>query len=102
MDIDSGTLHLTTSSPEIPQILSTNTFSRHNEERFVFKASAVLINRWDSGCGEGTLTRLHIQGTNDNYGYVDPSYLDITVSYQVTNDTCHSKPTEGTVHFSRY
>ncbi len=102
MDIDSGMLYLTTSTPETPQILIAEKLARHNEDRFNFKASVVLINRWESGCGEGISSKLYIEGSNDNYGFVDPNYLNITVSYQMTNDTCHSSPTEGIAHFSRY
>ena len=66
--------------------------SRHNEERVRFTAEKVFINKWESGCGEGEVAKIIIQGEDHASFGVDVTGLSITVEYTTTNDTCHSRP----------
>ena len=65
--------------------------ARKNEDFYSFRSSSVFHKEWNSGCGDGLLLTVKIQGKSDNYGEVEPQYLDISVEQELTNDTCHSK-----------
>lgn len=66
--------------------------SRHNEDRVNFTAEKIIINKWESGCGEGEFAKITIQGEDHASLGVDATGFSITVEYTTVNDTCHSTP----------
>lgn len=74
--------------------------SRHNEERVNFIAEKVIINKWESGCGKGEFAKITISGEEGLSTGVDVKYLDISVEYTTTNDTCHSQPQTETIKYA--
>ena len=65
---------------------------RKNEDFYWFKSSAVLLNSWNSGCGDGEKTELLISGLVDFRRARNAADLTISVNSEQTIDTCHSRP----------
>lgn len=70
-------------------IIST---SRHNEENISFTAKKIIINKWESGCGEGEIATITIKGQDNMITGVNIQNFQISVEYTLVNDTCHSSP----------
>jgi hypothetical protein len=70
------------------KIIST---SRHNEDRVSFTAKKTIINKWESGCGNGEIATVTIKGEENISSGVDVRGLEISVEYTTANDTCHSR-----------
>ena len=71
--------------------LKLTSLIRRNEDYFDFKASNVIFNQWNSGCGEGERTQLMISGLVDFAGESDVRSLHVTAEDEVSNDICHSQ-----------
>ncbi len=82
-----------------PAVLKVTETSRHNEDRLNFKAEAVLVDVWQSGCGDGIFAKVNVKGELA-YGEIRPDFLTITVDTETTNDTCHSQPWAETYNYS--
>lgn len=65
---------------------------RKTEDNYSFKAESILLNEWQSGCGDGETVTMHISGLTDFNGSGDIYTLEISVEQNFTNDTCHSEP----------
>lgn len=81
-----------------PALLNVDSYSRHNEDRLRFQASATLIDIYESGCGSAIKAKLIVKGEFTT-GDVHTDYLDITVDAETTNDTCHSRPSKETITY---
>jgi hypothetical protein len=77
---------------QLVEDMTVTSLLRKNEDYYSFKSSKTLVNNWNAGCGDGENTVLFINGLTDNYGLADVNYLDIFVTSEVANDTCHSTP----------
>lgn len=96
---DSNTLYVDGTYSNVPRTMNTTTLIRNTEDSYKFTATANIVNKWESGCGEGVTANLTISGKADFNGYTDPKSLKFTVKYEVTNDTCHSWPQDFTVEY---
>lgn len=74
-----------------PSVLKITETSRHNEDRLRFTAEAILVDVWNSGCGDGFKATLKVK-SEIAYGEISAKNLNITVETEQTNDTCHSHP----------
>ncbi|AUN96969.1 hypothetical protein DOM21_16895 [Bacteriovorax stolpii] len=81
-----------------PAALKITETSRHNEDRLNFKAEAVLVDIWESGCGDGISAKLNVKGQLA-YGEISAESLAVSVDTEVTNDTCHSHPWSETINY---
>lgn len=76
------------------QNLKLKSLIRQTEDSYHYEAESVYVSDWQSACGDGTEATLKISGDSDFNGYVNPASLKVTVTYEHTNDTCHSDPRE--------
>lgn len=86
-----------TGSDVLPERMMTSYFTRKNEDYYRFRASQILKNEWEAGCGYGQKTIVKLEGLTDNWGEVNPLNLDVSIEFERTNDTCHSRPQTGSV-----
>lgn len=77
-------------------------FERRNENGYSFRSEATLFREFDPGCGYSENIILKIKGQTDNDHVADVNYLDITVTQDVTNDTCHSTPQQTIFTYEIY
>lgn len=80
--------------PNLFNNLKVTYHARRNENGFSFRAANILVDKWESGCGDGERVILTIKGQTDNDGVAGVNYLDIKATQELTNDTCHSEPQE--------
>lgn len=65
--------------------------ARYNENGFSYRATSVLVDVYESGCGSAEKATLQISGRADNYGMGFPEQLEVSAKYDTLVDTCHSK-----------
>lgn len=92
-------LDVTSANGSFPAALTITDRSYHNENRFTFKSEAVLVNIWESGCGDGIFAKVNVKGQLA-YGEIDATALTVTVDTETTNDTCHSQPWSESINYS--
>jgi hypothetical protein len=78
--------------PQLFQGLKVTSLIRQNEDQYTFKASNILLDRWESGCGEGQTVELTISGLTDFLGTGDVTRLEVSVTETTLHDVCHSHP----------
>lgn len=78
-------------SREYFQDMTLTYLARHNEDSYSFRGSKILLQNWESGCGSAEKVTLEVSGRVDNDGLGLASAVDVSVKYETTNDTCHSK-----------
>jgi hypothetical protein len=71
------------------------------EDRVKFDASANLVNIWETGCGNGEYATVFVSGVWDimQGEQINPKELKIKVSYESTNDTCHSPTVNSEIEY---
>lgn len=83
----------------IPSTFKTQTVFQKNSQSYSFVASAVVVNIWETGCGEGQYGELIITGEADLQGKVNPKTLLMSLNYSLRSDTCHSSPSTGATEY---
>lgn len=83
----------------MPEKLSVTSISRHNEDRYAFKATAPIAQEFDNSCGEAFSTTLNVEGKSE-YGSISRDALKISVELWTTNDHCHN--TDGWTETIQY
>ncbi len=78
--------------PQLFANLTVTSLVRKNEDTYSFKASSLLLDRWESGCGEGHTVEMKISGETDFLGKGNPQALEVSVDEVTLNDVCHSHP----------
>ena len=89
-------------TPNLFNNLKLTYHARRNENGFSFRSDNILVNQWESGCGDGERVVLSIKGQTDNDGVASVEYLDVKVSQELTNDVCHSQPQETVFTYDIY
>ena len=92
-------LDVVSADGSFPAALTITDSSRQNENKLTFKSEAVLVNVWESGCGEGILAKVNVKGRLI-YGEINAEELTVSVDTSVTNDTCHSRPQQSTINYN--
>lgn len=82
----------------MPEKLSVTSISRHNEDRYAFKATAEIAENYESSCGDAFKTTLFVEGKSD-YGYISRDALTVSVELWSTNDACHSDGLTETIQY---
>lgn len=83
----------------MPAELEINSLIRINEDFYSFVAKKNLVNKWESGCGEGLNVTLVVKGNADYTGYVGPKELSLSLLVEYLADTCHSTPQKSQVDY---
>jgi hypothetical protein len=78
--------------PRLFQGLKVSELIRKNEDQYSFKSTNVLLDRWESACGEGHVVELNINGLTDFLGNGDVTKLEVSVTETTLHDVCHSHP----------
>ena len=99
LNLNNNTVEFSGYVANMPSPFETETLYRKNEDFYFFVAKKNLINKWESGCGEGLKIDLVVTGEADFNGYIDPKSLSMTALVEETNDTCHSKASVKSVEF---
>ncbi len=73
--------------------------SRMNEDKVRVTAQKTILNKWQSGCGDGEVAVATIEAIVHNGYGIDPKDMKISVEYTLTNDTCHSQPQTQVIEY---
>jgi hypothetical protein len=99
LDLNSDKLFITGYGSNVPAELGAYSVTRKNEDYYSFKAKTTIANKWETGCGDGEFAELNIKGLADYTGAIEASSLSLSVNFEVTNDTCHSRPQVGLIEY---
>ena len=90
----SGIIGVESADKSLHSTLRVTSSIYHTEDRIIFSAEKVLVNVWQSGCGEGLTANRRVNGNLD-IGYISADAVDL----EETNDTCHSRPQSSSVKY---
>ena len=60
------------------------------EDDMVITAEKVLIDKWESGCGDAEKAVATVKAVSNITHGIDPKAMQISVEYWSTNDNCHN------------
>lgn len=94
LDSDKTNLYITGNFSNFPEKMKITNAIFSSEDRVKFVAESTIVNIWNTGCGDGETATLSVGGVWDimQGEQINPKALKIKVSYESTNDTCHSQP----------
>lgn len=99
LDMKNNQVNFSGYASNVPSTFKTKTIFQKNAQAYSFVASAVVINIWETGCGEGQYGELIISGESDLEGKVNPKTLSMSLIYRLRVDTCHSQPQTGATEY---
>jgi hypothetical protein len=99
LDLSRNKIDFSGYAMNVPDSLKVVSAYKKNEDTTVFVAKAIVVNIWETGCGEGKLAELIVAGEANNEGKVNPKALSFTINYSLRSDTCHSSPSNGAIEY---
>jgi hypothetical protein len=99
IDLNRNKIDFSGYAMNMPDSLKIVSSYKRNEDTTVFVAKAIVVNIWETGCGEAKLAELIVAGEADFEGKVNPKALSVTINYSLRSDTCHSSPSTGAIEY---
>lgn len=84
---------------ELFKNLTLINLQQHKENRYDFSAQSLILENYDSGCGEGEKVTLLIEGQADGYGISSAERINVSVEREYLHDVCHSFPQVETYRY---
>ncbi len=99
LNLSKSTLDFSGYAMTMPNQMATESLYRKTEDSYFYVAKKNIVNKWESGCGEGLKVDLVVTGEADFNGTIDPKSLSVIALIEETNDTCHSHSQESVIEY---